>query len=72
MTAKFQSYSRDLFWSLCASASNYEILRWSGYDDAYWWSTVANTDAFLIKTAKDGKRYRLNPATNEVTQEPTP
>jgi hypothetical protein len=38
-------------------------VKWNGYDDAYWWENVANSDQFQIR----GK-YRLNPHINEVTE----
>jgi hypothetical protein len=64
--AKFDSLSRDLFWSLFVGG---ETCRWSGYDDSYWWNHVAQSDQFQVREHK-GKRYRLNPETNEVFLEP--
>jgi hypothetical protein len=67
--AKFQSLGRDLYWTHCVWSPEFEILRWGGYDDAYWWNTVSKSDTATVRTAKDGKRYRLDPQTNSVTAE---
>lgn len=60
--ATFNSYSRDLFWSIFEGG---KTCRWSGYDDDYWWNNVANTEQFQVRE-HEGRRYRLNPETNEV------
>lgn len=64
MKATFNVFSRDLFWSLFIAGAT---CRWTGYDD-YWWNNVATSDEFQVREHK-GKRYRLNPETNEVTDE---
>ena len=72
MKAEFSSLGRDLFWKLPIleyygnSNAYFEILRWTGYDDANWWNNVSNKEQFQIKGAKNGKKYKLNPETNEV------
>jgi hypothetical protein len=71
MKAKFESYSRDLFWSVFIAGST---LRWTGYNDDYWWNSVAPTDDFQVRE-HEGKKYRLNPRTSEITpvgDQPTP
>lgn len=63
MKATFKSLSRDLYWSCFIGKST---CRWSGYDDKYWWSNVAPSEQFQVRE-HEGKKYRLNPETNEVT-----
>jgi hypothetical protein len=60
--ATFNSYSRDLYWSRFIDG---KTCRWSGYDDTYWWNNVAKSEQFQVRE-HEGKRYRLNPETNEV------
>lgn len=64
MKARFSQLSNDLFWSIYV---NGETIRWVGYNDAYWWNTVSNTDQFQIKES-GAKKYRLNPESDEVTE----
>jgi hypothetical protein len=60
MKARFQQIRRDMFWEIFDGK---DFVKWNGYDDAYWWENVANSDQFQIR----GK-YRLNPHINEVTE----
>lgn len=67
--ANHSQLSNDLFWDKWVIDED-ELLRWSGYDDHYWWQNVATTDQFQIRTGKKtGKKYRLNPLSNEVRVE---
>lgn len=54
--------ARDLYWSLFIDG---EKCRWIGYHDAYWWDNVSTSDQFQVREHR-GKRYRLDPYTNEV------
>jgi len=60
--ATFNCHSRDLYWSRFIDG---ETCRWSGYDDGYWWTNVAKSEQFQIRTHKD-RRYRLDPDTDEI------
>lgn len=65
--ASFDVLSNDLFWDIWVPAES-EFIRWSGYNDAFWWRSVAPSEQFQIRIGKaTGTRYRLNPETNEVT-----
>ena len=45
-----------------------KFIRWSGYDDGFWWNNVAATEHFTDRKGEaTGKTYRLDPATNLVT-----
>lgn len=63
--ARFQQLRNDLFWEIFDRAEN-KFIKWSGYNDNFWWSEVARSDNFQLRG-----EYRLNPFTNEVTIEIT-
>jgi hypothetical protein len=66
--AEVDHLSNDIFFSIYILGEN-ETLRWTGYNDAYWWNKVAPTDQFQILTmVRTGNRYRLNPQSREVTR----
>jgi hypothetical protein len=45
-------------------------IRWTGYDDSYWWSNVSKSESFKVKKGqKTGRIYTLNAETNTVTIE---
>lgn len=58
MKARFQQIRKDLFWEIFDGK---DFVKWSGYDDTFWWYNVANTEQFQVR----GK-YKLNPRTDEV------
>ena len=62
-TATQNQLSNDLYWAFYRSG--HSTLRWSGYNDAYWWNNVAKSDGFQIRQ-NGGHTFKLNPATNEV------
>jgi hypothetical protein len=45
MKAEFKQLSNDLFWRIfcpsCIEKGDYTTIRWTGYDDGYWWKKVA-------------------------------
>lgn len=43
MQSNFTQLRNDLYWSVYAGEDS--NIRWSGYDDLYWWDNVAQTDA---------------------------
>ncbi|KAF5072870.1 hypothetical protein DSECCO2_197580 [anaerobic digester metagenome] len=69
------SYSgNDLFWEFVIPTfwtkdikivPNSTILRWSGYDDEYWWENVGNKPS--QQSDKAGNIWELDYVTNEVT-----
>lgn len=66
MEANFSSLGRDLFWSLYDMDDGF--IRWSGYNDAFWWNEVSKAERFTHKTGqKTGRVYVLEPETNKVT-----
>ena len=45
-----------------------EMIRWSGYNDGFWWDKISVTDQFQVRSSViTGRTYRLNPETGEVT-----
>lgn len=62
----------DLFWGFSAldAANNYEYVtaRWIGYSDAFWWNNVATSEKHQTTTGSNGRKYRINFTTREVTE----
>lgn len=65
--AKFSQLSNDLFFEFIVS-DPFEVLRWTGYDDAYWWKNVSTTDQFRNRESKSGRTFRLDPDSLEVME----
>lgn len=63
-TASFTRLGNDLYWSCYINGS---VCRWTGYDDYFWWQTVATTDQFQVRE-HEGKQYKLDPKTRVVTR----
>jgi hypothetical protein len=59
--------SNDLFWQYYDSVDGF--IRWSGYNDSYWWTYIAPSQSFTTKLGKSGNRYILDPSTCKVTIE---
>lgn len=63
--AKFSQSRNDLYWSHHDLKDGF--IRWTGYDDAYWWSNKAFNEAWATRIGpKTGRIFTLNPDTNEV------
>lgn len=69
-TAEFNAIGRDLFWTFYHFNDNNEFVkvRWTGYSDSYWWDVVSKTDKARITKGSDGRWYKINFTTNEVTE----
>ena len=63
MKARFEQIRNDLFWRYWDNEER-KTIKWSGYNDSFWWDNVSKTDQFQVR----GK-YRLDPITDEVTVE---
>lgn len=61
--ARFQRLGSDLFWEVYDREQD-KFIRWSGYDDGFWWEHVATSDQFQIRGS-----HRLDPFTNMVSHE---
>lgn len=59
----------DLHWeySHMGDDNHFEFIRWTGYDDAYWWGQVAKTQR-VQACPKCGAKFELNYSTNEVKE----
>ncbi len=68
--AEFSSLGRDLFWKFYGFNDNNEFVRvkWQGYSDSYWWDVVSKMDQARISKGSDGRYYKINFSTNEVTE----
>ena len=66
--AKFSQSRNDMHWSHWDYDDSF--IRWSGYDDDYWWKNISVKPEWQTRTGKSGRRYTLNPETSEVFIEP--
>lgn len=66
--AKFSQRRNDMHWSHWDSFDGY--VRWSGYDDDYWWRNISVKPEWQTRVMESGRRYTLNPETGEVFIEP--
>lgn len=62
--AKFSQSRNDLHWSLWAGEDGF--VRWSGYDDSFWWDNISPKAEWRLQYGKSGTRYTLDPRTNRV------
>jgi hypothetical protein len=63
---EFSQSRNDMHWKLWAGDDKF--IRWSGYDDNYWWDNVSPTAKFRERTGVvTGRTFTLDPETNEVT-----
>ena len=62
--AKFSQSRNDMNWSHWDSFDGF--VRWTGYDDAYWWENISVKPEWRIRVMESGKSYELNPETGEV------
>ena len=56
--AKFESYTNDMYWTICFFDDNLWFkFVWTGYNDDYWWTKVAPTKTRKTVIGKniDGK-----------------
>lgn len=69
---KYDHLSNDLFWSVyhVDADNHFEKIRWTGYNDGYWWQNVSATEEFLVKECKCGKKFRLHIDDRSVSEEP--
>lgn len=65
--ARLNRLGNDLFWEYNYFDENdtFHMLRWTGYDDAYWWNEVEPELAKKIRV-DNGKSYMINYETLEV------
>lgn len=64
-TADFNQLSNDLYWKFYGGEDGF--IRWTGYDDEYWWNNVSLSDNFKQKIGKiTGRIFELNAETREV------
>lgn len=63
--AEFSQSRNDLYWKFWAGEDG--MIRWTGYDDAYWWDKVSETDAARKRVGKiTGRTFVLTHATCNV------
>lgn len=66
ITAKFSQSRNDLSWSHWDGADGF--IRWSGYDDSFWWTEIATDSERMTQIGPvSGRIYILDPQTDTVT-----
>lgn len=64
-TAEFDSIRNDLYWSFWAGSDG--RIRWTGYNDAYWWNNVSKSDHARTRVGKDtGRSFVIDFETGKV------
>lgn len=67
--ATFEKIDNDMFWNYTFHDEDYNFYRvkWTGYDDAYWWTEVEQHDR-IRKVETNGiiKVFELDHKTNDV------
>lgn len=53
-----------MYWSLYVP--DHGTIRWTGYDDDYWWTKVADDPSWRTRIANNGNAYILDPHTHTV------
>jgi len=64
----YQVLSNDLFWTfLHRVKQDYHRIKWSGYNDSFWWNQVAVSDQFKRRKCPECDMiFELNSDTEEV------
>lgn len=62
---RFSQINNDLFWEMVTSKG--EIIRWSGYNDSYWWNKVSKDPTQRRRTDKDGNVWEIDFQTDEAS-----
>jgi len=66
MKARFEQSRNDLYWDIYDLDDGF--VRWTGYNDDYWWNNISVTEGFKKRTGKvTGRIYELNIETGDVT-----
>ena len=69
LMADFQRLGNDLYWKIYAGEDGF--IRWTGYDDAYWWKSVSMSDGFTRQLGrKTGRVFELDATTSQVRVHP--
>jgi hypothetical protein len=63
--ARFSKSRNDLSWDTRIDG---ETLRWTGYNDDYWWDKVSKSGAARERVTKTGRRFVIDFETSIVTE----
>ena len=65
LVAKFNQSRNDLYWSVFDLDDGF--IRWTGYDDDYWWKNISVKPETQTRIGKvSGRSYRINFETDAV------
>ena len=62
--AEFSQSRNDMYWKHFDLEDG--LIRWTGYDDDYWWRNKSVSPTWQTRTGKSGRRYTLDPVTGDV------
>lgn len=71
--AEFNQLRNDLYWTWYhstyqGSEHHFNKLSWVGYDDDYWWNSIATQAGKNIRVCSCGKQFKLDYQTNYVSE----
>lgn len=73
--AEFRIHRNDMFWSCCLytyedGEFEWYHIRWSGYNDAYWWDNVSEKASIVVCKGDKGteKKFKLDYKTLDVVE----
>jgi hypothetical protein len=70
--AEFRIYRNDMFWDFhkidCDNGFELVKVKWTGYNDEFWWNNVAPTEEAQVKVGSNGRKYKINFRTCEVVE----
>lgn len=74
--AEFDQLNNDLFWTFWhsewdmskpeGSKHHFSKIKWTGYNDDFWWSNIATKEGQNVRQCECGKKFALDYDTNEV------
>lgn len=67
--AEYHISRNDMFWERYFHdmvTGEFVKLRWTGYNDSFWWDNVAPTEQARVRKGSNGKSYRIDFNTNDV------
>ena len=68
--AETRALGRDLFWEFrfIDDDNHFEFvkIKWTGYNDSFWWNNVSTTEQARFSKGTNGKTYYIDFNTNDV------
>lgn len=64
LKAEFSQNHNDMYWKIYTAEDGF--VRWTGYDDGFWWDNVSIKPEWQTRAMSSGKTYQLDPVTCDV------